>query len=167
MTICIPSGILDSEMHLLREAAKEAGANKIHFLEEPLAAAIGAGIDVTSPNGHMIVDIGGGTTDVAVVSMRGVVVAQSIRIAGDKFDEAIVQYVRNKHNVLIGEQTAEAIKIRVGAVYEHKNTREIEVRGRCLRQGVPKSVKVTSREILEALMEPITAIIERRSVMPR
>ncbi len=160
VTICVPSGILDSELHLLREAAKEAGANRVHFLEEPLAAAIGAGIDVTSPNGHMIVDIGGGTTDVAVVSVRGVVVSQSIRIAGDKFDEAIAQYVRRKHNVLIGDQTAEAVKLRVGAVYEHKNTKEIEVHGRCLVQGVPKSVKVNSREILEALMDPITAIID-------
>jgi rod shape-determining protein MreB len=160
VTICIPSGIKDSELHLLREAAKEAGANRIHFLEEPLAAAIGAGIDVTAPSGHMIVDIGGGTTDVAVVSMRGVVVAQSIRIAGDKFDEAIVQYVRRKHNVLIGDQTAETIKIRIGAVYDHKVARELEVRGRCLLQGVPKSVTVSSKEILEALMDPITAIID-------
>ena len=160
VTICIPSGIKDSELHLLREAAKEAGANKIHFLEEPLAAAIGAGIDVTAPSGHMIVDIGGGTTDVAVVSMRGVVVAQSIRIAGDKFDEAIVQYVRRKHNVLISDQTAETIKIRIGAVYDHKVARELEVRGRCLLQGVPKSVTISSKEILEALMDPITAIID-------
>ena len=160
VTICIPSGIKDSELHLLREAAKEAGANKIHFLEEPLAAAIGAGIDVTAPSGHMIVDIGGGTTDVAVVSMRGVVVAQSIRIAGDKFDEAIVQYVRRKHNVLISDQTAETIKIRIGAVYDHKVAREVEVRGRCLMQGVPKSVTISSKEILEALMDPITAIID-------
>lgn len=160
VTICVPSGILDSELHLLREAAKEAGANRVHFLEEPLAAAIGAGIDVTSPNGHMIVDIGGGTTDVAVVSVRGVVVSQSIRIAGDKFDEAIVEYVRRKHNVLIGDQTAEAVKLRVGAVYEHKKAKEIEVHGRCLATGIPKSVRVNSREILEALMEPITAIID-------
>lgn len=160
VTICVPSGIVEAELHLLREAAKAAGVNRVHFIEEPLAAAIGAGIDVTSPNGHLIVDIGGGTTDVAVISARGVVVSRSIRIAGDKLDEAIAQYVRRKYNVLIGDQTAEAIKIRVGDLYQQRPMRETEARGRCLMSGIPKSIKIRSNEILEALMDPITAIID-------
>lgn len=160
VTVSVPSSIRECDLHLLRTAMKEAGANRVHFLEAPLAAAIGAGIDVTSPNGHMIVDIGGGTTDVAVISVRGVVVSRSILIAGEKFDEAIAQYVHRKHNLLIGNEKGEAIKLRIGAVYDHRPEREMEVHGLGVDPCVSNRVTVSSREILEALMDPITAIID-------
>ena len=125
-----------------------------------MAAAIGAGINIAAPNGHMVVDIGGGTTDIAVLSLGGVVVSESIKVAGDKFDEAIIRYVRRKHNVLIGERTAEAIKIKIGCVWPRKEPRTLEVKGRCLIQGLPRVVRINSDEIPDALEEPITAIIE-------
>ncbi len=158
--ICVPSGITEVEERAVYDAAIQAGARKVALIEEPLAAAIGAGIDISKPNGHMIVDIGGGTTDIAVTSLDGIVVSESIKVAGDKFDEAIIRYVRNKHRVLIGERTAEAIKIKVGAVWQREEPRVIEVKGRCLMQGLPKSVRISSEEIPYALNDPIRAVLE-------
>ena len=158
--ICIPSGITEVEERAVRDAATEAGAQKTYLIEEPTAAAIGAGLNIYAPEGNMVVDIGGGTTDVAVLSLGGVVVSESIKIAGDKFDEAIMRYIRNKYHVLIGERTAEAIKKKIGAVYDHPDTKFVEVKGRCMTQGLPKVVTVSSKEMIEALAEPITAILD-------
>jgi len=160
VVICIPTGISDVEQRAVMDAGTNAGARKTYLVAEPVAAAVGAGVDIYSPTGHMIVDIGGGTTDVAVVSLGGIVVSKSIKIAGDKFDEAIMRYVRRKYNVAIGERTAEQIKIRIGAVYEHGEAKTMEVKGRCLVQGLPKVVELSSKEMLEAMMEPITAIFD-------
>lgn len=158
--ICIPSGITEVEERAVVDAATQAGARTTHLIEEPLAAAIGAGLQITRPEGNMVVDIGGGTTDVAVISLGGVVVSESIKIAGDKFDEAIMRYVRRKYNVLIGERTAEGIKKRIGAVYDHSNPQSVEVKGRCIAQGLPKVVSINSKEMIEALAEPVTAILD-------
>lgn len=158
--ICVPSGITEVEERAVVDAATQAGAKRTYLIEEPVAAAIGAGIDISAPNGHMVVDIGGGTTDIAVLSLGGVVVSESIKVAGDKFDEAIIRYVRRKHNVLIGERTAEEIKIRIGSAWPREEPRVIEVKGRCLIQGLPRVVRITSQEIPDALEEPITAVIE-------
>ncbi len=158
--ICVPSGITEVEERAVVDAATQAGAKRTYLIEEPVAAAIGAGIDISAPVGHMLVDIGGGTTDIAVLSLGGVVVSESIKVAGDKFDEAIIRYVRRKHNVLIGERTAEEIKIKIGSVWPREDPRTIEVKGRCLIQGLPRLVRISSSEIPDALEEPITAIIE-------
>ena len=158
--ICVPSGITEVEERAVVDAATQAGAKRTYLIEEPVAAAIGAGIYIGAANGHMVVDIGGGTTDIAVLSLGGVVVSESIKVAGDKFDEAIIRYVRRKHNVLIGERTAEAIKIKIGCVWPRKEPRTLEVKGRCLIQGLPRVVRINSDEIPDALEEPITAIIE-------
>ena len=158
--ICIPTGVTEVEMRAVIDAGTQAGARKTFVGEEPVEAALGAGIDVNTPVGNMIVDIGGGTTDVAVISLGGVVVSESKKIAGDKFDEAIMRYVRRKYNITIGERTAEQIKIRIGAVYEHGEARTMEVKGRCLIQGLPKVVTLSSKEMLEAMMEPISAILD-------
>lgn len=160
LIICVPSGITEVEERAVVDAATQAGAKKTFLIEEPVAAAIGAGIDISKPNGHMVVDIGGGTTDIAVISLGGVVVSESIKIAGDKFDEAIMRYVRRKHNVLIGERTAEEIKIKVGAVWPHEEQKVIEVKGRCLREGLPRLIRISSAEMPQALEEPIRAIVE-------
>ena len=158
--ICVPSGITEVEERAVVDAATQAGAKRTYLIEEPVAAAIGAGINIAAPNGHMVVDIGGGTTDIAVLSLGGVVVSESIKVAGDKFDEAIIRYVRRKHNVLIGERTAEAIKIKIGCAWPRKEPRTLEVKGRCLIQGLPRVVRINSDEIPDALEEPITALIE-------
>lgn len=158
--ICIPSGITEVEERAVKDAAREAGARRTYLIEEPTAAAIGAGLNIYAPEGNMVVDIGGGTTDIAVLSLGGVVVSESIKIAGDKFDEAIVRYVRRKYKVLIGERSAEAIKKRIGAVYSHPQVLSMEVKGRCVNQGLPKVITVTSKEMIEALSEPITAILD-------
>ncbi len=158
--ICVPSGITEVEERAVVDAATQAGARKTYLIEEPVAAAIGAGIDISMPNGNMVVDIGGGTTDIAVISLGGVVVSESIKVAGDKFDEAIIRYVRRKHNVLIGERTAEQIKMKVGGAWQREEPRVIEVKGRCLVQGLPRVVRISSMEMPDALEEPITAIIE-------
>ncbi len=160
LVICIPTGISEVEARAVIDAGTNAGARKTYLVAEPVAAAVGAGVDIHSPTGHMIVDIGGGTTDVAVISMGGIVVSKSIKIAGDKFDEAIMQYVRRKYNITIGEYTAEQVKIRIGAVYEHKEAKTMQVKGRCLIQGLPKVVELSSKEMLEAMMEPISAIFD-------
>ncbi len=158
--ICVPSGITEVEERAVVDAATQAGARRTYLIEEPVAAAIGAGIDISAPVGRMIVDIGGGTTDIAVLSLGGVVVSESIKVAGDKFDEAIIRYVRRKHNVLIGERTAEEIKIKIGSAWPREEPRALDVKGRCLIQGLPRVVRITSDEIPDALEEPITAVIE-------
>lgn len=158
--VCIPSGVTEVEECAVLDAATQAGARQTFLIEEPMAAAIGAGLDIDEPRGKMVVDIGGGTTDVAVISLGEIVVSDSIKIAGDKFDEAIAAYVRKKHEVIISEKQAEEIKIKVGAVHEHKEVKKTQVTGRCIRTGLPKTVTVSSKEMLGALAEPITAIID-------
>lgn len=158
--ICIPMGISEVEERAVMDAGVAAGARKTYLIHEPVAAAMGAGIDIFSPTGNMIVDIGGGTTEVAVISLGGIVVSKSIKIAGDKFDEAIMRYVRRKYNIAIGERTAEQVKLRIGAVYEHGEAQTMAVKGRCLVQGLPKEITLSSKEMLEAMMEPISAIMD-------
>ncbi len=160
VVICVPTGISDVEERAVLEAGMQAGARKTYLVEEPVAAALGAGIDIQSPVGSMIVDIGGGTTDVAVISLGGVVVSETTRVAGDRFDEAIMRYARSKYNIAIGERTAEGIKRRIGAVYEHGEARTLEVKGRCLVQGLPKVVTLSSKEMLEAMMDPISSVLD-------
>lgn len=160
VVICVPSGITEVEERAVEDAVRNAGARAAYLIEEPVAAAIGAGIDITVPSGHMVVDIGGGTTDIAVISLEGVVESESIKVAGDKFDEAIIRYVRQKYNILIGERTAESIKIRLGTVFKPDRLEQMDVKGRCLAQGVPKYVTLNNYEMLEALLTPITAIID-------
>lgn len=160
ISICVPSGVTEVERKAVEEATYAAGAREVRLIEEPVAAAIGAGIDISRPCGNMIVDIGGGTSDVAVISLGGTVVNTSIKIAGDNFDEAIVRYVRKKHNLLIGERTAEDIKIKIGTTYPLVEEESIEVRGRNILTGLPKTVKVTSSETEEALRETTGQIIE-------
>jgi len=158
--ICVPSGVTEVEERAVVDAAKEAGAGKVYLMEEPVAAAIGAGVDIDAPVGRMVIDIGGGTTDIAVISMGGVVVSESIRIAGEKLDEAIARYVRREHGVLIGIQTAELIKQRIGALYSHKQVRSVEVRGRNSQTGLPQTITLSSKEMLEAMAEPVSAILD-------
>jgi len=160
IVICVPPAITSVEKRAVRESALSAGAREVYLMEEPMAAAIGAGLDVTAPTGNMVVDIGGGTTDVAVISLSGIVTSLSIRCGGDKMDEAIIQYVRRKYNVLIGERTAEEVKISIGTASPHAKTQTMEIKGRDLVAGIPKLVLATSDEIHEALIEPISSIVE-------
>ncbi|MBR3298589.1 MAG: rod shape-determining protein MreB [Clostridia bacterium] len=160
VVVCVPSGVTEVEQRSVIEATEEAGSRHTWLIEEPIAAAIGAGIDVTQPQGNMVVDIGGGTTDVAVVSLGGAVLSESIKIAGDKFDEAIVRYMRKKHNLLIGEQTAEAMKIRIGTAYPRKDEVYFDVKGRNLISGLPQQLTVSSNEMIDALEEPLQYILE-------
>ncbi|MDY6013292.1 rod shape-determining protein MreB, partial [Clostridium sp.] len=166
--ICVPSEASEVEKRAVMDAARNSGAKVVHLIEEPLAAAIGAGLDITKPDGCMIVDIGGGTCDVAVISLGGVVVRSSIKIAGDKFDEAVVKYIKKKHNIMIGERTAEDLKINIGCVYPKIQDTEMDIRGRDLIDGVPKTVTVYSSEMLEALIEPALMIVDAvHSVLER
>ena len=160
--ICVPSGINEAEEMTVINATNQAGARQTLLIEEPVAAAIGAGIDINKPEGHMVVDIGGGTTDIAVISYGGVVASESIRIAGNELDSAIMSYMRKKYKVLIGERTAEEIKIKVGKVFDvpTKKQPEMSVKGRCLIKGLPKVVTFNASETLDALIEPLTAIID-------
>ena len=160
ISVCVPSGVTEVEKKAVEDATLQAGAREVAIIEEPIAAAIGAGIDIARPCGNMIVDIGGGTTDIAVISLGGTVVSTSIKIAGDDFDEAIVRYMRKKHNLLIGERTAEDIKIKIGAAYPRAEVSTINVRGRNLVTGLPKTVEVTSEETEEALREATSQIVE-------
>ena len=160
ISVCVPSGVTEVEKKAVEDATLQAGAREVAIIEEPIAAAIGAGIDISRPCGNMIVDIGGGTTDIAVISLGGTVVSTSIKIAGDDFDEAIVRYVRKKHNLLIGDRTAEDIKIKIGTTYPLVEEEKMEVRGRNLVTGLPKTVTVTSSETEEALRESTGQIVE-------
>ncbi|NLX63004.1 MAG: rod shape-determining protein MreB [Tissierellia bacterium] len=166
--ICVPSGITEVEKKAVLDASNQAGASKTFLIEEPIAAAIGAGIDITQPDGNMIVDIGGGTTDVAVISLGGIVVNRSIKVAGDDLNDAIARYIRKKHNTLIGERTAENLKINIGTAYPREKEVYMEVRGRNLMTGLPRTIKVASSEMLEAMEEPIAQILETvHSVLER
>ena len=158
--ICVPSRVTEVEKRAVIDAASQAGARKVYLIEEPLAAAIGAGLDISKPCGNMVVDIGGGTTDIAIISLGGTVISTSIRVAGDKFDESIVKYVKKKHNIMIGERTAEDLKINIGCVYPKIQDAEMEIRGRDLITGLPKTVTVYSSEMLEALTECAEQIVE-------
>jgi rod shape-determining protein MreB len=166
--VCVPSGVTGVERRAVIDAAMQAGARKTYLIEEPIAAAIGAGIDISKPSGSMVVDIGGGTTDIAVISLGGIVVSASIKVAGDKFDDAITKYMRRKHNVMIGERSAEELKINIGTVYERVQEVEMDIRGRNLVTGLPKTIAVSSYEIMEALEEPVASIVEAvHSVLER
>jgi rod shape-determining protein MreB len=158
--VCIPSGVTTVEKRAVLEAAKQIGAKKTYLIEEPVAAAIGAGLDISQPLGNMIVDIGGGTTDVAVLSLGHIVYSQSIRMAGNKFDDALIRYIRKEFNVMIGERTAEELKISIGTAYPEDRDQTTEIRGRNLVTGLPKNITITSRQTYEALHEPIQAIID-------
>ena len=160
MSICVPSQVTEVERKAVEDAAFQAGARDVKIIEEPIAAAIGAGIDIARPCGNMIVDIGGGTSDIAVISLGGTVVSASIKIAGDDFDDAIVRYMRKKHNLLIGERTAEDIKIRIGSAYPRPESVTVDVRGRNLVTGLPKTITVTSEETEEALKDTTSQIVE-------
>ena len=160
ISVCVPSGVTEVEKKAVEDATLQAGARDVAIIEEPIAAAIGAGIDISRPCGNMIVDIGGGTSDIAVISLGGTVVSQSIKIAGDDFDEAIVRFMRKKHNLLIGERTAEDIKIKIGTAYRRPQVETMDVRGRNLVTGLPKTVTVTSEETEEALRETTSQIVE-------
>ncbi len=160
IVIGIPSGITEVEKRAVREAAESAGAREVYLIEQPIAAAIGAGLPISEPSGNMIVDIGGGTCDVAVISLGGIVCSRSVRMAGDKMDEAILQHVKRKYNLLIGERTAELIKIGIGTAYPTEEELTMDVKGRDLVAGMPRTLTVTSSEIREALSEPLSGIVE-------
>jgi rod shape-determining protein MreB len=160
VAICVPAEITSVEKRAVEDAAKLAGARSVTIIEEPMAAAIGAGLPINGPEGSMVVDIGGGTTDVAVISLGGIVVSQSIRVAGNKLDEAIIRYIRRQYNLMIGERTAEEIKIKIGSAYRLEVEPGMEIRGRDLINGLPRTVKITSEEVREALTEPIQAIVD-------
>ncbi len=159
--VCIPSGVTNVEKRAVMMAAKEAGAHQAFVIEEPMAAAIGAGLPIAQPGGNMVVDIGGGTSDVAVISLGGIVVSESIRIGGNKLDEAIMRHVKNTYNLLIGETTAEEVKIRIGSAHKLQQEMKMEVRGRDVVQSMPRTVTVTSEEIREALSDPIKQICQK------
>jgi rod shape-determining protein MreB len=160
VVVCVPSGVTAVERRAVYEATISAGAREAYLIEEPMAAAIGAGLPVQEPTGNMIVDIGGGTTEVAVISLGGIVVAKSLRIGGDEFDEAIIQYIKKEYNVMIGERTAEEIKIQIGSAYPLPQEIDVEVRGRDLLTGLPKNIVVSSEEIRAAIEEPVAAIVQ-------
>ncbi|NBT35166.1 MAG: rod shape-determining protein [Betaproteobacteria bacterium] len=157
--ICVPCGSTQVERRAIRESALSAGASVVYLIEEPMAAAIGAGLPISEPSGSMVVDIGGGTSEIGVVSLGGLVYSNSIRVGGDKFDEAIVNYIRRNYGMLIGDQTAEAIKKQIGSAFPGSHVSEMEVRGRNLSEGIPRSFTVSSNEILEALTDPISQIV--------
>jgi rod shape-determining protein MreB and related proteins len=160
VTICVPAEITSVEERAVRDAAKLAGAKSVDIIEEPMAAAVGAGLPIDGPSGNMVVDIGGGTTDVAVISLGGIVVSQSIRVAGNKLDDAIARQIRRVYNLMIGERTAEDIKVSIGSAYKLDPEMTMEVRGRDLINGLPKTVTITSEEVREAMAEPLSSIID-------
>lgn len=160
VVVCIPSGVTEVEKRAVEDAAKQAGAGVVELIEEPMAAAIGAGLPVSEPTGSMVVDIGGGTSEVAVISLGDIVTACSVRVAGDKFDEAIISYIKRKYNLLIGERTAESIKISIGSAVPYDEEGEVEIKGRNLINGLPKNVVITAEEVREALADPIDSIVD-------
>ncbi len=157
--VCVPCGSTQVERRAIRESAAGAGAREVYLIEEPMAAAIGAGMPVSEASGSMVLDIGGGTTEVAVISLNGIVYSESVRIGGDRFDEAIINYIRRNYGTLIGEATAERIKHEIGSAYPGNEVKEIEVRGRNLAEGIPRSFVLNSNEILESLQEPLSGIV--------
>ena len=166
--ICIPSGITQVEQRAVRESALSAGANEVYLVEEPMAAAIGAGLPITEPSGNMIVDLGGGTTEVAVISLAGIVQSMSVRVGGDKMDEAIIQYIKRKHNLFIGTEAAESIKMTLGLALPGEEKKTMEIKGRNLVTGIPTTMEIGSEEVREALTEPLSAIIDAvKSVLER
>ena len=160
ISVCVPSGITEIERKAVEEATYQAGAREVYLVEEPIAAAIGAGVDITKPFGNLIVDIGGGTTDIAVISIGGVVVSSTIKVAGDSFDQAIISYIRKTHGLFISEDAAETIKVRIGTAIEEVNPQVMEVKGRNVLTGLPKKIKLTSEEIREALKDATGQIVE-------
>ncbi len=160
IVLCVPSGVTEVEERAVLDVAMQAGAKRAYVIEEPIAAAIGAGIDISKPNGNMVVDIGGGTTDVAVISLGGVVASSSIKVAGDTFDDAIIKYIRKKYNILIGERTAETIKTEIGCVYPLEENLSMEVKGRSLISGLPNTFTITSAEVMEAISESALSIMD-------
>ena len=160
IVIGVPSGITQVEKRAIRDSAEQAGAREVYLIEEPMAAAIGANLPVQEPSGNMVVDIGGGTTEVAVISLSGMVYSHSIRIAGDEMDEAIIQYLKRKYNLLVGERTSETIKIQAGSAYPFNEPRKMDIKGRDLIEGIPKTLTVTDSDIREALHDPIYAIVD-------
>ena len=160
IVICVPNGITEVEKRAVKESAESAGAREVYLMEEPMAAAIGAGLPVSEPVGNMIVDIGGGTTEVAVIALAGVVFSRSVRVGGDKMDEAISQYIKRKYNVLIGERTSELIKITIGSAYPSDEIQTMEIKGRDMVAGIPKTVELSDEEIRDCLLDPINQIVE-------
>ena len=160
IAVCVPSGVTEVEKKAVEDATYQAGAREVSIIEEPIAAAIGAGIDISRPCGNMIVDIGGGTSDIAVISLSGVVESSSIKIAGDQFNEAVVKYMRRKHNLLVGERTAEQMKMQIGCVFPRPEEQTVEIKGRCLMTGLPRVFSVSSSEMIEAFEEVSTRILE-------
>jgi len=158
--ICVPYGITEVERRAVRESAEAAGAREVYLIEEPMAAAIGAGLPIMEPSGNLVVDVGGGTTEVAVISLGGIVCSRSIRVAGDKIDEAIAQYLKRKHNILVGINMAEQIKINIGTAYPIEEIRSMEIRGRDIVAGIPRTIKISSEEVREAISEPVNAIVD-------
>lgn len=160
VVICIPSGVTEVERRAVKEAALKAGARQVSVIEEPMAAAIGAGLPISEPSGSMVVDIGGGTSEVALISLGGIVAARSVRVGGDEFDQAIIAYIKRKYNLLIGERTAEQIKIEIGSAYELEEEKEMEIKGRNLVDGLPKNITVHSEEIRDALAESLQKVVD-------
>jgi rod shape-determining protein MreB len=160
VVICVPSGVTEVEKRAVEEATLQAGAKEAYLIEEPMAAAIGANLPVDEPSGSMVVDIGGGTSEVAVISLGGIVTSKSLRVAGDELDEAIVHYVKKEYNLMIGERTAEDIKTTIGAAYPKPKEESMEIRGRDLITGLPRNISITSSEIVDALKEPVNAIVD-------
>ncbi len=168
VVVCVPSGVTSVEKRAVLEAAMQAGAKRTYLIEEPMAAAIGAGLSITEASGNMVVDIGGGTTDIAIISLGGIVVSESLRVGGDKFDEAIIRYIKKMYNMMVGERTAEDVKIQIGSAYPEGEGKAMEIRGRDLVTGLPRTIKFTSTDSFQALSEPITSIIDGiKSVLER
>jgi rod shape-determining protein MreB len=161
LLVCVPSGVTSVERRAVRQAALEAGAGEAYTIEEPMAAAIGAGLPISNPGGNMVIDIGGGTTDIAVISLDGIVLSKSLRIGGNKMDDVIIRHIKTVYNLMIGDRTAEEIKMKIGSAYPVERETTMEVRGRDLVAGLPRTIQVTSEEIREALSEPVTHIVER------
>ncbi len=160
IVVCFPSGVTEVEKRAIDEATKQAGAREVVLMEEPMAAAIGAGLPVNEPTGSMIVDIGGGTTEVAIISLGGIVTSKSLRVAGDELDQSIINYIKKEYSLMIGERTAENIKVELGSAYETEEDKTMEIRGRDLISGLPKVVTISGKEVREALSEPVMSIIE-------
>jgi len=160
IVICVPSGVTEVERRAVEESAYKAGAKEVYLMEEPMAAAIGAGLQIDEPSGNMVVDIGGGTSEVAVISLGGIVTSKSLRIAGDEFDESIAAYIKKEYNLMIGDRTAEEIKINIGSAYSLEKEEWFEIKGRDLVTGLPKTIKISSSEIRDALKEPVAAIVD-------